>query len=680
MSPVSHARHCRAVLSSSCVLTSIALLGAFSAAAQQSASPHLLPPVEVDPPHKPAVKKPVVAGGSHARSAASAQRPVAPAAASPTGIATPAAEAGRSITVVTDKDIATQQGRSLPDILSTVPGLTVVQAGGPGGQSTVSTRGTSANHTKLVIDGVDVGNVTNSNGAPDVEHLLTADIQRLEVLRGPQSGLYGADALGGVISITTRKGDGPAQATGSIETGAYRSFNQTAGLSGSKDQFNYAFNIAHLHAGDVPVTPWQLLPPGRKAIGNAYDNVTASTRLGVDLNEAWTLNALVRHTDASLLFTGDSGSPSFPNATQSHHTDRQLTTREEAVWSLLGGRIRNHFGVNYVNNWSYDLAPGNPAPTIATGERIKYDWRAVAEIAPRNHLVVGLEQQAERLKAAEVLAENGNKAGFVELQTEFAKRWFVVASLRDDVDDRFGGHGTYRIAPAVILPVTETRLKASYGTGFKVPTLSQLYQNFPAFNFFANPNLKPEASIGYDAGFEQPLFDDRLRFGATYFHNDITNLISFNANATSFANIGFATTEGTESFVAAKLTDRIWLRADYTFTRAVDASTGQQLLRQPREKWSATATWLPVDALTLSATLLRVGDWLDVSRDGTTTGLVAPGYTLVNLRGDYALSDQVKLFARIDNLFNRHYQNPTGFLAPGFGMFGGIRMATSGLQ
>ena len=351
-----------------------------------------LPPVEVDPPHKPAARKPVVAGRSHARSAASAQRPVAPAAASPTGIATPAAEAGRSITVVTDKDIATQQGRSLPDILSTVPGLTVVQAGGPGGQSTVSTRGTSANHTKLVIDGVDVGNVTNSNGAPDVEHLLTADIQRLEVLRGPQSGLYGADALGGVISITTRKGDGPAQATGSIETGAYRSFNQTAGLSGSKDQFNYAFNIAHLHAGDVPVTPWQLLPPGRKAIGNAYDNVTASTRLGVDLNEAWTLNALVRHTDASLLFTGDSGSPSFPNATQSHHTDRQLTTREEAVWSLLGGRIRNHFGVNYVNNWSYDLAPGNPAPTIATGERIKYDWRAVAEIAPRNHLVVGLEQ------------------------------------------------------------------------------------------------------------------------------------------------------------------------------------------------------------------------------------------------------------------------------------------------
>ncbi|WP_257170340.1 TonB-dependent receptor domain-containing protein [Bradyrhizobium sp. SRS-191] len=662
------------------MLTFVVLFGVSPAAAQQSASASLLPPVEVDPPRKPTARKPTVAGGSHARSAAPSQAAAVPAALSPPGIVTPTAEAGTSITVVTEKDLAAQQARSLPDILSTIPGLTIVQAGGPGGQSTVSTRGTGPNHTKLVVDGIDLGNVTNSNGAPDIEHLLAADVQRIEVLRGPQSGFDGSDAIGGVIAITTRKGDGRPRATSSIETGAYQTFNQTAGLSGSEDRFNYAFNIAHLHAGNVPVTPWQLLPPGRKAIGNAYDNVTASTKLGVDINDAWTLNSVVRYTEASLLFTGDSGTPSFPNAAQSHHTDRQLATREEAVWSLLGGRLRNYFGVNYVNNWSYDLAADNPAATIATGERIKYDWRAVTELATRNHLVVGLEHQAERLKTTGLLAENGNKTGVVALETEFAERWFMVASLRDDLDDRFGSHGTYRIAPAVILPVTETRLKASYGSAFKVPTLSQLYQDFPAFNFFANPNLKPETSIGYDAGFEQPLFANRVRFGATYFHNNITNLISFNANATSYANVGFATTEGAESFVAADLTDRIKLSANYTFTRAVDAATGQQLLRQPKEKWSATALWTPLDALTLSATLLRIGSWLDVSRDGLTTGLTAPGYTLVNLRGDYALSDQVKLFGRIDNLFNRHYQNPTGFLAPGLGVFGGIRVATSGVQ
>src|SRR6202011_1113722 len=142
-------------------------------------------------------------------------------------------------------------------------------------------------------------------------------------------------------------------------------------------------------------------------------------------------------------------------------------------------------------------------------------------------------------------AENGNKAGFVELQSELAKRLFLVANLRDDFD-QFGEHPTFRIAPAAILPITETKLKASYGTGFKAPTLSQLFQNFPDFGFFANPNLKPEQSAGYDAGFEQPLFDDRVRFGSTYFHNNITNLINFNDAFTTNINVGQATTEGTE--------------------------------------------------------------------------------------------------------------------------------------
>jgi vitamin B12 transporter len=686
---LSVARRHRAGLSSSTVLVSIATFGAAPATAQQSASPDLLPPVEVDPPRKPAAPKPALPRGAQTPRARASQPAATQSAAaqanaqlvvSPTGIATPAAHVANAITVVTAKDIATQQFRSVPDILAAIPGLNVVQTGGAGGQSSVFTRGTNANHTKILIDGIDVGDVTNANGAFDFAHLLTSDIQQFEVLRGPQSGLYGSDAIGGVISVITRKGDGPARATASIETGTYQTFNQSAGVSGSQDNVNYAMNVAHLHAGDIPVTPQQLLPAGQKAIGNAYDNVTASTKFGVDLNEAWSLNSVMRYTDATLLFTGDGSFPSVPNAAQSTHAVRQFATREEAVWSLLDGRIKNYFGINYVNNRTSDLTAGNPLAAISTGERIKYDWHAVTELAPHNNFIVGLEQQTDRLQTTGLTAENGNRAGFVEVQTNFAQRMFLVASLRNDINDQFGSHGTYRIAPAVILPVTETKLKASYGTGFKAPTLSQLYQDFPAFNFFANPNLKPEQSTGYDAGFEQPLFDDRIRLGATYFHNSITDLINSNVTFTSYANVGLATTEGTESFVTAHLTDRLSLRADYTFTRAVDATTGLQLLRRPKEKWSATAVWTPLDPLTVSATLLRVSDWRDVSRDGMTSGLVAPGYTVVNLRADYAVSGQVKLFGRVDNLFNRHYQNPTGFLAPGLGVFGGIRMASFGME
>lgn len=585
-----------------------------------------------------------------------------------------------SVTVVTDKDIATQQYRSVPDVLNTVPGLNVVQTGGPGGQTSVFMRGTNSNHTKVFIDGIDVGDPSTPNGAFDYAHLLTADIQQLEVLRGPQSGLYGSDAIGGVISIITQKGDGPPRATASIETGSFQTFNQTAGVSGSQDNFNYAFNVAHLHAGDIPVTPLQLLPPGRTANGNDYDNMTYSTKLGVDINENWSLNTVVRYTEATLLFTGDGGFPSTPDATQSTHAVQQLFTREEAVWSLFGGRVKNYFGVDYANNRSWDIGPGDFEPTITTGERFKFDWHSVTELAPGNNLIVGAEQQLDRIDTTGFTAENGNKAGFIELQSEYANRLFLVANLRDDLNDQFGDHATYRIAPAVIVPFTETKLKASYGTGFKAPSLSQLYQNFPDFNFFANPNLKPEESEGYDAGFEQPLFGDRVLFGSTYFHNRITNLITTNDTFTSNTNIGLATTEGTESFVTAKITEALAVRADYTFTRAVDGSTGLELLRRPKEKWSVTATWLPIDPLTLSATVLHVSDWLDTSRDGSETGIVAPGYTIVNLRADYAITDQVKAFGRIDNLFNEHYQNPTGFLAPGLGIFGGLRFASYGVN
>jgi vitamin B12 transporter len=682
-------RHCACLLASTFLVPTLSL-GISAASAQQSASPDLLPAIEVSPPPKSdgtQAPEPQVSTSRRVAPAPAQQTPAdaasgtpdtaAPVVVSPTGIVTPTADVANSITVVTDKEIATQQYRSVPDILNTVPGLNVVQTGGPGGQTSVFMRGTNSNHTKVLIDGIDVSDPSNVNGAFDYAHLLASDIQQFEVLRGPQSGLYGSDAIGGVVSIVTQKGDGPARATASIETGSFATFNQNVGVSGSQDNFNYAVNVAHLHAGDVPVTPLQLLPPGQKAIGNNYDNMTYSTKVGADLNEYLSLNSVVRYTEATLLFTGDNNNfPSSPNPTQSNHTVHQLFNRDEAVWSLFDGRIKNYFGINYTNYWNSDFAPGDLVSTITTGNRIKYDWHSVTQLAEGNDVIVGLEKETFSLDTPALTAENGNKAAFVELQTSFAKRFFLVANIRDDFNDQFGEHATSRVAPAVILPFTETKLKASYGTGFKAPTLNQLFQSFPDFGFIANPNLKPEQSVGYDAGFEQPLFNDRVRFGSTYFHNSITDLIDFNSTFTQNVNIDLATTEGTESFFQATITDRLRVRADYTFTRAVDAMTGIQLLRRPKEKWSTTASWIPIDPLTLSATVLHVSDWLDVTRDGSASGIVAPGYTIVNLRADYGINDQVKIFGRIDNLFNLHYQNPTGFLAPGLGVFGGVRIAS----
>jgi vitamin B12 transporter len=602
---------------------------------------------------------------------------------SPTGVPTPIAQVASSVTVITAADIEREQRRTVPDVLSTVPGLNVVQAGGPGAQTSVFIRGTNSNQVKVLIDGIDVSDPSNANRSFDFGQLLTADIERIEVLRGPQSGLYGADAIGGVISIITKKGEGPPKVTGLVEGGSFGTLNQSASLSGAQSRFNYAFNVAHFRTTDMPVTPPELLPPGRQAIDNWYDNWTYSTKLGADVSENLTFNYVARYTDAKLRFTGDEFDlatfKNVPAAQQSTQVVHQFFTRGEAVVSLFDDRLKNYFGVNYSNTWNWNKAPGPVLPNVNQGDRTRLDYRGVAFPVPGLTLVGGAEQETETLATASVSAENGNKAAYAEMQAENQGRIFLVANGRVDDNDSFGSHPTFRVAPAVIVPVTETKLKASFGTGFKAPTLTQLFVDFPEFNFFANPNLKPEESRGYDVGFEQPVFNDRVRFGATYFHNDITNLINVFFDPARFRstliNVDEATTEGVEAFVSFIVSEQLKLRADYTYTNAVDARTDQQLLRRPRNKASVSAIWTPVERLTLTTTALFVGEWADVDR-ATLARVTQPGFAVVNVAANYVVNDQVTAFARIDNLFDERYQDPNGFLRPGFGIFGGVRLAS----
>jgi vitamin B12 transporter len=599
---------------------------------------------------------------------------------SATGIPTPIGQVANSVTVITREELERDQRRTVVDALSKVPGLNIVQSGGPGAVTSVFLRGTNSGHTKVIIDGIDISNPSNPNRVFDLSQLLTYDIERIEVLRGPQSGLYGSDAIGGVIFITTRKGEGPPKVTATVEGGSFGTFNQAASLSGSQDRFNYAFNVAHFISASTPVTPLELLPPGQKRNNDYFNNTTYSSRLGFDASDNVSFNWIGRYTDSKLRFTSDvflppDFFPAVPAANQSEQVAHQFFTRGEAVVTLLDGRFKNYFGAAYTDHWNHNFNPDNfPQTNVNKGERTKFDWRGVADVAPGQTLILGADQETERLRTDTTSAENGNKGAYAEWQSEVAKRFFLVANVRHDGNDSFGGHTTYRLAPAYIVPATETKLKASYGTGFKAPTLTQLFVDFPP-TFFANPNLKPEQSKGYDLGFEQPLFN-RARVGATYFHNDITDLINpaFVGGVFTNVNIGQAETDGVEAFAAVNVTEQLKLRADYTYTKAIDAITGQELLRRPRHKTSLTAAWTPTDALTLSATVLHVSSWQDIDRSTFAT-ITQEGYTVVNVAGSYVINENVTAFARIDNLFNEHYENPNGFLHPSFGIYGGVRLA-----
>jgi len=589
----------------------------------------------------------------------------------PTRLPTPESEVGSSITVITEEDIQRKQERTLPDALRDVPGLNVVQTGGPGGQTSVFIRGANSNQTKVFIDGIDA--TDPASGLFNFEHVLTWDIDRVEIVRGPQSGLYGADAIGGVINIITKEGSGPAQFAGSLEGGTFGTLNQNFRVGGATERFNYYFDFAHWQSNDTPVTPADLVPAGRSVQNDSYDNKTYSARFGAVLTDNFDLGLVTRYVDTSLLFTGDDFLG--PENLKSTEDDQQLFTRGTAHLVSFDGVLDQTLGFAYTkfNQRDFDPNPPSPEPSFFNGDRVKVDWQGDIKLMPGQVLTLRGEHQRDEISTPN--AEITDNAEMIQLQSSIGERFFNAASVRYDSYDTFGGKPTFRIAPAVLIPETDSKLKGSVGSGFKAPTLSELFQNFPSFNFFGNPNLKPETSLGYDMGSEQTLLEKRVQFGATYFHNNINNLITTNDTFTSFANVGRATTYGVESFAAYTPWDTLTLRADYTFLIANDDILDQELLRRPKHKASVNAAWHITEAAVLSATFIYVGPWVDVNRAGTVSGLQANGDPLVNLAGSYDLGNGVSAYARIDNLFDRRYQDPTGFLRPGLGVFAGIRLA-----
>ena len=588
-----------------------------------------------------------------------------------TRIPTPQAQVASSVTVVTAADIAARQIRTVPDLLKEVPGLNVVQSGGPGGQTSVFIRGTNSNHTKVLIDGIDVSDPSIPNASFDFGHLLAADIDKVEVLRGPQSGLYGSDAIGGVINVITKSGSGLAQGSADLEAGSFDTFNQVGTLSGSLDRYHYAATIDHFHSGATPVTPLDYLPPGQRRIDDSDDNLSASTKLGFDVTERLDLGLAARYTDSHLHFTGDNFAtfPSTPDTAQSESKTRQFYSRATAHLVSVGGLLEQTVGAAYNSTKSSDVSPDAP-PTDNVGARVKFDWQGIVALAPDEKMVVGAEHQRDSITVP-ISAGSSINSGYAELQSSFLDRLYDTLAVRYDDNDRFGSKVTYRFAPAYLIKETGTKLKGSIGSGFKAPTLSEMFQNFPDFGFFANPHLRPESNVGWDAGFEQAVATDGVLLGVTYFHNTIKNLID--TNATSYLNIGHAVTDGIESFVAYRPFATLSVRFDYTYTRATDEITQLQLLRRPKNKESVITSWQPTDRLALNATMLSVGSWVDVNRDGSIPRLRAPGYTTLNWAGSYAITVHWALSARIDNVFNRHYQNPDAFDQPPLGAFAGIK-------
>jgi len=593
-------------------------------------------------------------------------------------------EVGSSVTVITADDIERRQQRTVVEVLQAVPGLHVVQLGPAGQQASVFARGANSNQTLVLIDGLEASNPSQSNGAFNFAHLVPDNIERIEIVRGPQSTLYGSDAIGGVINIITRRGTGTPSYSARVEGGSNVTIHPSAAARGRIGRLGYSTTASFYKSEGESVTAARERPAGVAAEDDGYENFTASARLDADLTdqvESSLIGRFVR-TDSETDPTAED-----PNA---RITERELFLRWRAAGRFFDDRWEPSVALNLTH---YRQLPTNDPDALSVtvrrtknvGERLKAEFQNDIHLSRDNTMTLGAEAETETLRQNTITDFGGfiitgqsddnvdNLAFYAQDRFTLFKSLSGTLGLRRDEHQSFGGKTTWRATLVYRHPETGTRLKASYGTGFRAPALFELFgrtaNNFGGA-FDGNPNLRPESSRGWEAGVEQSLFDGRARVGATSFESRIEDLIV--CSITTCQNTSNARTWGVEAFIAGDITNTLSARLDYTYTRAEDRDTDTDLLRRPKHKADLDLTWRarPDTRLTLGVSTISAQRDVDYQL-GTATN--APGYVLVNLSGAHDVNETVTLFARARNLLDRDYEVADGFRGTGLNVLVGFK-------
>jgi len=595
-----------------------------------------------------------------------------------TRVETPLKEVASSVTVITAEEIEERQATELVEVLRGTPGLDVVQPGGAGSLTSVFMRGAESDHTLVLIDGIPI-NDPIFNRAVDFADVDLANVERIEIVRGPQSTLYGSNAIGGVINIVTKRGEGPPVVTVSAEAGSYETLNSSAGIRGGVGIFDYSLTLSRRSTAGISVAS--------EARGNSerdgFSSNTAAARLGLEPTGNLRIDLILRATDSEKELDEDFGlgiedDPNFDSETKRRYYRLQgRLALFDGLWEqTLGYSVADHHRSS--RNDTDTSHPDNSSRSTLDATLTKADWQHNLFLHETNTVVLGVETQEERGSStfrSESPLFGSFENNFTEKsatidsfyimdQLAFADSFFATVGVRVDEHSDFGTQQTERITAAYLVPGTGTKLKATYGTGFRAPSLIELYSAPP----FGNQDLKPERSVGWDAGVEQPFLGRRLVLDVTYFVNEFEDLIAFGAGG--LENSAEAEAHGYEWTVS--IVPAATFRADLGFTRTVteDKSTGRSLLRRPENKFSVNLAYRPVESLRFGLHEVHVGERRDMDFS-TFERVTLEAYTLVTLTAAWEILEGVRLFGRVENLLDEEYEEAFGFGSRGQAFFAG---------
>ncbi|MBB3860814.1 vitamin B12 transporter [Novosphingobium hassiacum] len=575
---------------------------------------------------------------------------------------------GQPITVITADEIQSIQGPDITRVLERVPGLTVSRNGGPGSFTGVRLRGSDAEQVLVLVDGVRMEDVSAPSGGFDFGTLTPGGIERIDVLRGSNSVVWGSAAIGGVIAVQSRDFNG---VEASAEYGANESYTADAAAGISSDQGAITLNGGYARSDGISAAAVGTEPDG-------FRQWRVGGRGRLNITQELSVVATARYADTRTDIDGF-GPPTFSfGDTPEYQTTRQASGRVglryvgEALTLNTGFALsdtkRDYFADDTANDPSYGYKGRSERADLTGRLNLPADFT----------LDFGADSEWTRFSSdfdAEAKANLTSGHALLGYSTDRAS---IAAGVRYDDHSRFGSAWTFGANGSFEL--TESlRLRASYGEGFKAPTLYQLLSDY------GNKGLVPERSKSYDAGLEWGSRNGALHASATVFRRDSRNLIAFvscaslNACATRpfglYDNIGKARAEGVELELGARPSDTLQVRAAYTYVESRNltpgnANNGRDLARRPRHALTVSGDWTsPLAGLTLGADLRMVGD----SYDNASNTRRLDGYPLTTVRASFPVTEKVELFGRVENVFDQSYQTVADYGTWGRSAFVGIR-------
>ena len=566
-----------------------------------------------------------------------------------TGYALPVNQAGQAISVVDAGEIATVQGPDLTRVLERLPGVFVAREGGVGSQTSLFVRGAESYQLLVLVDGVRVDDVTAPNGGYDLGNVLSGNIERVELLRGSNSVVWGSDAIGGVLAITTAEMNG-AQA--SVEHGSYDSTYATAAAGIKRDSYAATITAGYDYTNGFPAitsgprndgfTQWQLTGKGR-----------------VDLTDALILKVNARYSDGRLDIE------SFGSSAE--QWTRETSGRVGLEWATGGLKLAG--GVALADTSRFYTSGFGPYDYLGLTERA--DLTGHLKLPLRFALDFGGESAWDRAVSTYDARQSDHLSSGHALLGWYGGALSVAAGVRVDDHSQFGTHVTTGANGSLAL-YDGWRLRGAYGEGFRAPSLYNLYDPYSG-----NTALKPETSQSYEAGFEKGDRTTRSHIALTFFRRDMRNLIDVDANWVYF-NIADARALGMELELGRRISEHFRVSANYSYVKSRNLLTGLDLAHRPRQTVNLMVDWetplqvLPGRALSLGADVTMTSGALDYYTNGPAPSHIA-GHEVGNLRASLPVSDRFEIYGRIENVGEAHYQTVYGYNTPGRSVYLGVR-------